>query len=578
MAYICENCGEQVADDAICSCVIESEKEALKNRKKKYILRNTNGEDLITSLLKARQVNEDRQKFLEGKIDGLLNNSFLNEEKAVSIILEHLKNNKKIGIYGDYDADGITGIAVAVSILRKLGSQVTYYVNNRFTEGFGIGPTGVEAFKKENVDLIITVDNGIAGIEGVDKANELGISVIVTDHHEPNDTLPNALIVDPKQEGCPYPNKEITGVGVIFKILLRVCEKLDRKNLALKQLDLVALGTVADLGALVGENRVIVKNGLMLWNWDKCRLNLKVLKDKLNFKREVTSYDLGFIYGPILNAESRLYGKPEKAIEWLITEDYKKMESLCNDLVKMNEDRKSSLEKQIVIGDSLVDPTKDFFFIYDSRIEEGLAGLIASRIMDTYKRPTIILGKDRKNNIKGSGRSFEPFNLKEALDNVKSLLLNYGGHALACGITLEESQLVIVKNILETKGLQFFKDADIVDEVVIDGSLGTHHLTEAFINLLEQLEPFGMGFKRPSFIMKDIPVNNLLVLKEKHSKFSYNNIDFISFNEILERNKDYHFIGYPKWNIYNVRKKIQFVIHHILDKETEICELETSMK
>ena len=578
MAYICEICGEQVADETICSCVIESKKEALKNRKKKYILRNNNGEDLITSLLKARQVDEDRQKFLEGKINGLLNNTFLNQEKAVTIILDHLKNNKKIGIYGDYDADGITGIAVAISILRKLGGDVTYYVNNRFTEGFGIGAKGVEALKKKNVDLIITVDNGIAGIEGVDKANELGITVIVTDHHEPNDTLPKALIVDPKQEGCTYPNKEITGVGVIFKILLNVCEKLDRKNLALKQLDLVALGTVADLGALVGENRVIVKNGLMLWNWDKCRLNLKVLKEKLNLKREVTSYDLGFIYGPILNAESRLYGKPEKAVKWLITEDPKKMDSLCNDLVKMNEDRKSSLEKQLVIGDSLVDPTKDFFFIYDSRIEEGLAGLIASRIMDIYKRPTIVLGKDRNNNIKGSGRSFEPFNLKEALDNVKSLLLNYGGHALACGVTLDESQLVIVKNILETKGLQFFKEADIVDEVIIDGSLGTHHLTESFVNLLEELEPFGMGFKRPSFIMKDIPVKDLLILKEKHSKFSYNNIDFIVFNEILERNKDYHFIGYPKWNIYNGRKKIQFVIHHVLDKETEICELETSME
>ena len=576
MAYICEICGEQVEDKLICSCVIESKKEALKNRKKKYLLINSNGEDLLTALLQARQIDEDSQNFLEGKIDGLLNNTFLNEEKAVSIILDYLENKKKIGLYGDYDADGITGIAVAISILRKLGGDVTYYVNNRFTEGFGIRPTGVEDLKKENVDLIITVDNGIAGIEGVDKANELGMTVIVTDHHEPNDILPNALIVDPKQDGCTYPNKEITGVGVIFKILLRVCEKLDRKNLALKQLDLVALGTVADLGALVGENRVIVKNGLLLWNWDKCRLNLKFLKDKLNLKRAVTSYDLGFIYGPILNAESRLYGKPKKAVEWLITENPKKMEYLCSDLVKMNEDRKSNLEKQLVVSDRLVDPTKDFFFIYDSCIEEGLAGLIASRIMDTYKRPTIVLGKDINNNIKGSGRSFEPFNLKKALDNVKSFLLSYGGHSLACGITLDESQLVVVKNILETKGLQFFKDTDIVDEIIIDGSFGTHHLTESFIDLLENLEPFGMGFKRPSFIIKDIPVRDLIILKEKHSKFSYNNIDFIAFNEILERNNDYHFIGYPKWNIYNGRKKIQFVINHVLDKETEICELETS--
>ena len=578
MSYICEICGKQVKDKLICSCVIKDKKEVLKNRKKKYFLINNNNEDLIATILKVRQVYyKDRQKFLEGKIDGLLNNTFLNEEKVVSIILDCLKNKKKIGIYGDYDADGITGIVIAVSILRKLGGDVVYYVNNRFTEGFGIRSTGVENLKKENVDLIITVDNGITGIEGINRAKELGINVIITDHHNPNDILPNALIIDPKQDGCTYPNKEITGVGVIFKILLRVCEKLNRKKLALKQLDLVAVGTVADLGALVGENRVIVKNGLILWNWNKCRLSLKFLKNKLNLKR-VTSYDLGFICGPILNAESRLYGKPEKTLEWLITENPKKMESLCDDLVKINEERKSNLEKQLAIVDSFVDSTKDFFFIYDSCIEEGFAGLIASRIMNTYKRPTIILGRDINNNIKGSGRSFEPFNLKETLDNVKSFLLSYGGHALACGITLDENQLSNVKNILENKGLQFFKGTNIVDEIIIDGSLETHHLTASFIDLLEQLEPFGVGFKRPLFVMKDIPVSSLLILKKKHSKFSYNNIDFIAFNKILEKNKAYHFIGYPKWNIYKGRKKIQFIINYTLDKETEICELEISMK
>lgn len=577
MSYICKICRKRVENELICSCIIKNKKEMLKNRKKKYFLINNNEKNIITTILKTRQVYENKQNFLEGKIEGLLNDTFLNEEKAISIILDHLKNKKKIGIYGDYDADGITGIAVATNILKNLGGDVTYYVNNRFTEGFGIGITGVEALKKENVNLIITVDNGISGIKGIDRANELGMTVIVTDHHEPNDILPNALIIDPKQDGCLYSNKEITGVGVIFKILLRVCEKLDRKNLALKQLDLVAVGTVADLGSLVGENRIIVKNGLILWNWNKCRLNLKFLKNKLNFKRAVTSHDLGFIYGPILNAEGRLYGKPEKTLEWLITENPKKMKCLCSELVEINEKRKFSLEKQLIIGDSLVDPTKDLFFIYDSRIKEGLTGLIAGRIMDTYKRPTIILGKDSNNNIKGSGRSFKPFNLKEALDGVKSLLLDYGGHALACGITLEEKHLITVKNTLEANGLQFFKDIDIIDKIIIDSSLKAHQLTNSFINLLDQLEPFGIGFKKPLFIMKDIPVRGLSILKEKHSKFSYNNIDFIIFNKILNKNKSYHFIGYPNRNTYNGRKKIQFIINCILDKETEICESEILM-
>ncbi|MDD2370909.1 MAG: single-stranded-DNA-specific exonuclease RecJ [Firmicutes bacterium] len=575
MAYVCENCGELTEDNKICDCVLTIKKDKLKQRTKKYYLKKKIDNNIANQILKTRNIDIDYKDFIEVDFNKIYEDKFLNQEEAIKIIMAAIKNKTKIAIYGDYDADGITGTAVGLNILRALGADTTYYINDRFTEGFGINPTGVIALHKEKVGLIITVDNGISGIEGVEKAKELGIEVIITDHHEPNSNkLPDCLIIDPKQPGCPSINKEITGVGVLYKILLDICKIMDKELIAKKEMDLVALGTVADMALLLDENRLIVKTGLMIWNHPKGKYGIKRLIEKTGIKKEITSYELGFILAPILNAESRLKGRPVKGITLLTSSDKNEIDKAIDELIEINNKRKEMLEQQIKIGESLIDPDKYLFFIFDNRITEGIAGLIASRIMDTYKRPTIVLGKTHEGYYKGSGRSIKEFNLKKALDKNNKLLKNYGGHQLACGLTIENDNLDLVKNLLETEGKIQLEKKESIENIYIDAKVTAKELNMELMDCLNQLEPFGNGFNKPLFLIEDINLNNILYMKDIHSKFTSDGIEFIAFNKLLEKGNKSSFIGIPQINSYNGRQSIQFIIKEILEEGTIICELE----
>ena len=574
MAYICERCGELVKDNKLCPCLIDEKKESLKQKKKKYYIRKNKYEDLKKNILKGRNIKESYEDFLQVDFNKIHEDKFLNQDKAAEIIYEYILKNKKIGIYGDYDADGITGTAVGYNIIKALGGKVTYYINDRFKEGFGICPEGVLRLASEKVDLIVTVDNGISGVEGVKKARELDIKIIITDHHEPNEKLPDTLIVDPKQEGCPSKNKEITGVGVLFKILLDVCKKFDKEIIAKKEMDLVALGTVADMAPILGENRILVKTGLMIWNLEKGKYGVKKLIEKLGLVNKISTYELGYIIAPILNAESRLLGKPEKSIKILTGSKEKEIDEDIDYLIAINDKRKNMLEQQIVIGDKLVDPEKYLFFIYDDNITEGIAGLIASRILESYKRPTIVLGKTKEGFYKGSGRSYGSFNLKKALDKNSKFLLNYGGHSLACGLTIAQENIELVKSFLETEGKMLLEGAEETEEVIIDLELFIEDIRKDIIEEIESLEPFGLGFKKPVFLIKNIKAESINILKSIHSKFNYKGIDFLAFNRILEKGK-FHLIGFPQINKYNGIEKYQFLIKDIVLEDEEICELET---
>lgn len=576
MAYICESCGERVDDNEICLCVLNLKKDNLKKRIKRYYLKEQKDNNIINQILKSRNIEIDYKDFIEVNFNKIYEDKFLNQEEAENRIVEAIVKKEKIAIYGDYDADGITGTAIGLNILRGLGVETTFYINDRFTEGFGINEKGVISLHKEKVGLIITVDNGIAGIEGVKKAKELGIEVIITDHHEPNsDELPDCLIIDPKQPNCPSLNKEITGVGVLFKILLNICKKLGKELIAKKEMDLVALGTVADMAPLIGENRLIVKTGLMIWNHTKGKYGIKKLIEKTGIKKEVSAYELGFIFAPILNAESRLKGKPILGITVLTSNDNKEIDKAVDELIEINNKRKEMLEQQIQIGESLIDPEKNLFFIYDNRITEGIAGLIASRIMDTYQVPTIVLAKTHEGYYKGSGRSIQDFNLKKALDKNSKLLKNYGGHKLACGLTIEQDNLMLVKNFLETEGKMQLENKESIDNIYIDSKLKIEDLNMDLMDSLNKLEPFGNGFGRPLFLIEEVAIENIIYMKEVHSKFSFKGIDFIAFNKLLNKKEKISFVGNPQINSYNGRQNIQFIIKDILEEGTKICELET---
>jgi single-stranded-DNA-specific exonuclease len=576
MAYICESCGERVDDNEICLCVLTLKKDNLKKRTKRYYLKKQKDINIVNQILKSRNIELDYNEFIEVNFNKIYEDRYLNQDEAEKKIMEAIERKEKIAIYGDYDADGITGTAIGLNILRGLGADTTYYINDRFTEGFGINEKGVIALHKEKVDLIITVDNGIAGIEGVRKAKELGIEVIITDHHEPNsEVLPDCLIVDPKQPDCFSMNKEITGVGVLFKILLNICKKIGKETIAKKEMDLVALGTVADMAPLIGENRLIVKTGLMIWNHSKGKYGIKKLIEKTGINKEVSAYELGFIFAPILNAESRLRGKPVLGITVLTSNDNNEIDKAVDALIEINNKRKEMLEQQIQIGESLIDPEKNLFFIYDNRITEGIAGLIASRIMDSYKVPTIVLAKTNEGYYKGSGRSIQDFNLKKALDKNSKLLKNYGGHKLACGLTIEEDNLMLVKNFLETEGKMQLENKEAIDNIYIDSKLTIEDLNMDLIDSLNKLEPFGNGFGRPLFLIEEINADNIIYMKDVHSKFSIKGIDFIAFNKLLNKGNKISFVGNPQINSYKGRQNIQFVIKEILEEGTKICELET---
>ncbi len=575
MAYICESCGERVDDNEVCLCVLTLKKDNLKKRTKRYFLKKQKDNDIVNQILKSRNIELEYNDFIEVNFNKIYEDRFMNQEEVENKIMEAINKKVKIAIYGDYDADGITGTAIGLNILRSLGADTTYYINDRFTEGFGINEKGVVALNKEKVGLIITVDNGIAGIEGVKKAKELGIEVIITDHHEPNsEVLPDCLIVDPKQPNCPSLNKDITGVGVLFKILLNICQKLGKELIAKKEMDLVALGTVADMAPLIGENRLIVKTGLMIWNHSKGKYGVKKLIEKTGVKKEITAYELGFIFAPILNAESRLRGKPILGITILTSNNTKEIDKAVDELIEINNKRKEMLEQQIQIGESLIDPEKNLFFIYDNRITEGIAGLIASRIMDSYKVPTIVLGKTHDGYYKGSGRSIKDFNLKKALDKNSKLLKNYGGHKLACGLTIEQDNLILVKTFLETEGKMQLENKEAIDNIYIDSKLTIKDLNMELMDNLNKLEPFGNGFGRPLFLIEEISTENITYMKEVHSKFSINGIEFIAFNKLLNKGNKLSFVGNPQINSYNGRQNIQFVIKEILEEGTKICELE----
>lgn len=576
MSYICEICGEKNEEGKTCSCVLAELKEQLKIRNKKYLLRQRIKPDILEHLLTSRGIEESLEDFTKIDFMELYEDRLLNQEEAARRIITAIATKEKIAIYGDYDCDGITGTTMGINLLKAMGADVTHYINDRFVDGFGINPKGVEALANEGAKLIVTVDNGIAGVQGVERAKELGIEVIVTDHHEPNEFLPDCLIVDPKQEGCPSKNKEITGVGVLYKVLLLVARHFEKENAAKKEMDLVALGTVADMGALLGENRLLVRTGLMIFNLEKGKYGIRCLIDKLKIRKPVGVYELGFIFGPILNAESRLEGKPTRSITLLTSNNPQEIEKAADELIDLNVKRKAMLEEQLLIGDQLVEPDKDFFFIWDDRIAEGIAGLVASRILETYRRPTIVLGRTKEGLYKGSGRSIGSFDLKKALDKNNKLLVSYGGHKLACGLTIEAENILPVKSFLETEGKMKLGGQEPVLEVLIDCEIDLSELTQELTERIGGLEPYGIGFKKPLFLIRGLRAEGVRVMGGSHSKFSQAGIDFIAFGTVLEEGTTGHGLGYPQINQYNGRSTVQFVLSEIIGEDQEICAYGTS--
>ncbi len=445
-------------------------------------------------------------------------------EKAVDRILTAIKNNEKILVFGDYDVDGITSSSLMMTALKPLGADVNFYLPHRVKDGYGLSTKIVNRAADNNYKVVITVDNGTTAFEQAKVAKERGIDLIITDHHQPHGDLPDAYaIVNPHQKDCEYPFKEFAGVGVTFKILTLLYEKLD-KQLPEKAYELLLLGTVADVVPLLGENRFWVRYGLQ-WANTKESLSLRVLKENGKCTRpKLSSLDVGFRIAPQINALGRLED-PRQGVAFLLGVDEKESRHIGSVLYQLNEARKQ-IERTIfedvetLIENGTIDLTKEKIILAGGKKwPPGVIGLVASRLVGKYGRPVLLFHLTDKGKAKGSCRTIEPFNIFEALTENSELLDQFGGHAMAAGLALDQDKLADLKQALEKRAERLLTAEDLQQKLVCDAAITLPDVGAKLVRDMEYLEPFGAKNSQPTFYLRSVSlVQKPQLLKLLHVK------------------------------------------------------------
>ena len=512
---------------------------------------------LLARLYAARGIQTRSE--LDYELKSLLPPSQLTHATDAAILLaDALEAQAKILIVADYDCDGATACAVGIRALRAIaadsGAQIDYLVPNRFTFGYGLTPGIVDLAATQNPDLIVTVDNGIASLEGVARANELGIAVLVTDHHLPAEELPAAdCIVNPNQPGCDFPSKCMAGVGVMFYVMLALRAELRERgwfsdgrkepNLG-ALLDLVALGTVADVVKLDRNNRILVHQGLKRMQEGKLTPGLRaIFRAAGRDPAKATSLDLGFIVGPRLNAAGRL-SDMSLGIEALITDDEARALHIAQQLDTLNRERKSiesDMQDQALIHLETLDTGDGAgICLFDPDWHQGVIGILASRIKDKLHRPVFAFARGDSETadgeLKGSGRSIPGLHLRDALDLVSKrapgLLLRFGGHAMAAGATIREADLTRFRELFAQIADELLSPADLTRTLETDGNLEDSFISINTARMLDN-EIWGQGFPAPIFD-DEFVVESQRILKEKHLKMRLRKgelrLDAIQFN------------------------------------------------
>lgn len=468
----------------------------------------------VVKILLNRQIStlEDIRMFLNPSLSDLLDPfTMLGMEAAIERIVVALRENEKIMVYGDYDVDGITATSLLYLILNKLGAQVSYYLPNRLIEGYGLSKAGINEAASREISLIISVDTGVTAVEEVEYARSLGIECILTDHHEPGEKLPKAVaLVNPKQKECTYAGGELSGVGVAFKVAQALYQRLQQDETELEEhLDLVALGTSADIVPLVGENRILTKFGIRQIS-GTTKPGLK----SLTFVSGLMGKDIGtgqvvFILAPRINAIGRL-GDAELAIKLLTTKDEKIASEIARKLDSENQRRKSIDEKTLNMAldqaQELVDFENDKAIVLASEgWHPGVIGIVASRLVERYHLPTVMIAID-KNEGKGSARSIPGFHLTEALKECEDLLIRYGGHKYAAGLTIAPENIEAFRARLKDVSKRMLTDEDMIAKLYIDSEIELTEISSEFLDVLETFAPFGPQNMRPVFLTRNCEV------------------------------------------------------------------------
>lgn len=522
---------------------------------------------------------------------------------AVNIIKRKIQEKKKIRIIGDYDVDGIISVFILYTALKECGANVDYEIPDRIKDGYGINENIVKTAYDEDVDTIITCDNGISAIDQIQYAKNLGLTVIVTDHHDVPFVEENGVrtfissqadaIINPKQIECEYEFKSICGAGVAFKLMEVLYEELGmNKEECYKLIEFVAIATVCDVVDLIDENRIFVKNGLNMLN-NTTNIGIKALKKASGLEdKEITAYHLGFVIGPCLNASGRL-DSAKKGLELLLMENYEDAENLAQEIVDLNDARKDMTKEGVDRAINIIDSTEvtndKILVVYIPDIHESLAGIVAGRVKEKYNKPTIILTKSEEG-VKGSARSIEEYNMFEGLLACKELLDKFGGHPMAAGLSLQEDKVDELRKELNNKCK--LTDEDLTRKIMIDASLPLEYLNINLIKELDVLEPFGKGNAKPVFGVRDVKVTKAMLLgKDKNilklRLLTNNNltIDAMIFNDLenfenkviekygnegldnlynkFNNNISMDFTFYPSINEWNGNKSIQIIVNGI---------------
>ena len=548
------------------------------------------GIDQVTArIIRNRDVIGEKaiEKYLHGSRKDFYSPWLLKDmEKAVAILQEKIENRNRIRIIGDYDIDGVMSTYILLESLRGLGCDVDMMIPNRITDGYGINEHLIEQAWQEGRDTIITCDNGIAAVTQIRKAKDLGMTVIVTDHHEVpfedleggrKEILPPAdAIVNPKQKACSYPFAGLCGAVVAMKVMEALYEKMAPEvDLVDKMLPFAGIATIGDVMDLQDENRILVKEGLQRLH-HTTNLGLQELIRVNNLEPEnISPYHIGFILGPCLNASGRL-DTAKRALQLLLADSREEAAVLAGDLKNLNESRKKmtaqGLEKAIeqVESTSMMEDTVLVVFLPECH--ESLAGIIAGRLRERYHKPSFVLTRGEEG-VKGSGRSIESYSMYEKLCECKEYLTKFGGHPMAAGLSLEEENVERFRRKLnEQSGLT---EEDLVEKVTIDVPMPIHYIRKDLVQELSLLEPFGKGNEKPLFAQKNLWISQMRVFGKNRNVvkmrltdengYPMDGVYFGNGDEFAEEGsgkRKISIVYYPDINMYQGRESLQVIIRH----------------
>ena len=586
-----------------------NEKWVVRNKKENFekLSKDLKENPLALRILANRGIStsEEAKKFLRADVNDLHDGSLLKDmDKGVDIIKDAVTSNKKIIIYGDYDCDGVMSTVILYNTLKRLNANFSYHIPHREHEGYGMNSERIRKLKDEGYEVILTCDNGISAFEQVELAKELGMQVVITDHHELPlkevdgkliSSMPSAdAVINPKRKDCNYPFKELCGAGITLKFSQCLYRKMGIPEDEYRELmQYAAISTVCDVVDLLDENRIIVKNGLEMINETTNKGLIEVRKLTGLDDKKVTEYHLGFVIGLCVNATGRLE-TANISVDLLITDDDLKAKEFAKKLYDLNAKRQEltmestervleKIENENLCKDKVI-------VVYDEEVHESIAGIVAGRVKEKYNLPCIVLTRG-KEMPKGSARSIECYNIFEELSKCKELMHKFGGHPMAAGLSLPEENIPKLREKLNN--ICTLTDEDITPIVKIDSPLPLQYLSEELIEVIEKLRPFGKGNPSPVFAVKEVELDKIwLIGKEKNylklrCKVPGKNevIDGLSFDKLEYFREEYSnkygeevflkacdsnyirgkidLIYYPNINEFNGRRTVQIMIKNL---------------